>query len=277
MIDEKELERMCRLAGLMKITTAKLPTYRTKDGTAGIELTKDGLKAFYFVDGERNYDMVMDDLKICSVLGAFEAETSKYEPILDEKTKEKVGERLKAANVGIVEDTTSIELGIIKHIPAVLDGTRIIIPSDLNELKQMSTFDRMLLFQKTDKRFVEKRRGFLLPSSAGKDKKTLTDADYKMFSYVEGNVMKMEANLAFLFEWSAEVQSEKWFDNQVVVRGYLEVEINGKLFRRPCGGAGVKKNDVQDWGDVLETAITEMIKRGLKSFGFNGDVYRGEV
>lgn len=276
MIDEKELERVCRLAGLLKITTAKVPTYRTQKGDAAIELTKDGLKAFWFIEGERNYDLVMDDGKISMVLEAFEAETSKYEPILDPKTQEKVGERLKAANVGIVEDV-SIEAGIIKHIPDVLSGTRIIIPEDIAELKAMSTFDRMLLFQKTDRQFVGKRRGFMLPSSAGKDKKSLTDADYKMFSYVEGNVMKMEANIAFLFEWTAEAQSEKWFDNQVVVRGYLEVEINGKLFRRPCAGSAVKKNDVQDWGDVLETAITEMIKRGLKSFGFNGDVYRGEV
>jgi len=166
---------------------------------------------------------------------------------------------------------------LINSIPDILSDKRIITPADLEEWKNLSVFDRILLFQKTPKNLVSKRRGFLLPTSAGKDKKTLTDADFKMFNYVEGNVMKQEGNIAFLFEWTAQVEETKWFDKEVVVRGYIEVEINGKLYRRPGAGSGIKKNDMMDWGDVLETAQTEMIKRGFKSLGFNGDVYRNEV
>ena len=86
--------------------------------------------------------------------------------------------------------------------------------------------------------------------------------------------MKQSANIAFLYEWSAVVESEKYFDDEICLRGYFQVEINGKLFRRPCGGS-CKKKGMMDWGDTMEGAISEMEKRGIYNF-LHGDVKRGE-
>lgn len=171
--------------------------------------------------------------------------------------------------------TTTTELKFINQLSRVFSGEQIIVPQNLKELAGMPLMDRLLLFQKTDKKFIRKRRGFLLPASARKDKKELTDSDYKMFSYVPANIMKMEANLAFGLQWSSEVETEKYFDSEVVVRGYVQAKINGELIRRPCGGSMIKKG-LMDWGDALEGAISEMIKRGLYSFGFNADIKLGE-
>ena len=164
-------------------------------------------------------------------------------------------------------------IGTINNIPAILDG-RIITAQDIEEWKKKSVFERLTYFQKTPKNLIKKRRGFLLQEFSGRDKKTLTDDHYQMYSYVEGNIMNTEANIAFLFEWSAVVESEKWFTNdlEVSVRGYVQVKINGEQIRRPCGGSCIKKGNMEA-GDMLETAITEMKKRGLKSFGFNRDIY----
>jgi len=163
----------------------------------------------------------------------------------------------------------------VNSITEILEGNRIIAFSDIENLKKLSIIDRLLLFQKTPRQLIRQRRGFLLPQNASKDKKLLTDVDFKMFQYVDSMTMQQEANLAFLFEWSAVVESEKYFEaaGEVVVRGYIQVEINGKLQRRACGGSCIKKG-MMDWGDTLECATSEMKKRGLKSFGFNADVYR---
>lgn len=168
------------------------------------------------------------------------------------------------------------ELGVINNIPAILDG-RIITPQDIEEWKKKTVFERLLFFQKTPKNLIKYRRGYLHPEFAGRDKKTLTDEHFKMFQYVPINSMITEANICFLFEWSAVIESEKYFESsgEVAVRGYVQAEINGKLVRKPAGGSGIKKGQM-DWGDALETATSEMIKRGLKKFGFNRDVYSGE-
>ena len=153
---------------------------------------------------------------------------------------------------------------------------KMITAIDIEEWKKKSVFDRIIYFQTTPKHLIKYRRGHLLPKFAGHDKKTLTDEHYKMFQYVEGNIMKTEANIAFLFEWSAVVEESKYFENEVAVRGYLQVKLNGEIIRRPCGGSGIRRG-LMDWGDTLEAAITEMTKRGLKSFGFNRDVYSQEI
>lgn len=207
----------------------------------------------------------------------------------EEKTEEKTNERMEQTHEKILPQSNSKVDNIetskkeVENVPRnginsiidVLEEKRIITFQDMENLKKLSLFDRLLLFQKTPKQLIRQRKGFLKPSSASKDKKLLTDDDYQMFQYVPCHVMQIEANLAFLFEWSAVIESEKYFDTEVAVRGYIQTKVNGEQIRRPCGGSCIKKG-MMDWGDALEGAISEMKKRGLKSFGFNSDVYRQE-
>lgn len=255
MIDEKELERVCRLGGLIKITTAKVPTYRTSKGDAAVELTKDGLKAFWFTEGERDYVKTMDDGKICSVLGAFEKEQSKYEEII--KDGKKVGEKLKDANIGILEDKTTM--------PA--DSKAVMIPDSLTmelleKWRAMKTEARMFMFQNTARDYVSERQGM---------------AGMKL-KYVKGNVMVQELNIAFLFNWSSTIEEVKETETGFWVRGYIEVwmgQETGYIKRSAIGTADKHKGVNSE--DVAKAAAMDMIKKAASFLGFNGDVYRGEV
>lgn len=274
-IKTDEFERVCRLAKLIE-RKASVSTFTTQDNMEGLELKAGKIIPFWIKDGAKMYDRPVSDTKIASVIGAFEEKPKEVKK--DGKTPDKVDETSKLdKKTSNPEKVGFGDYSIINNLPAVLKGERIIAFQDIDDLKKMSVFDRMLLFQKAPKGFILKRKGFLLPTSTRKDKKDLTDADYKMYKYVPSNVQIMEANIAFLFEWSAVVEETHWFPDEVVCRGYIQVEINGKLYQKPCGGSGKKKNDNMDWGDVLETAIAEMQKRGFKKLGFNNDVYRDEV
>jgi hypothetical protein len=261
MINTEEFQRACRLAKLIEVTASKTFAFKTYDQIEGIELFAGKIRLFKIVTmKDQTKEKVMadkvDSPNINSVIGAFEKDVrSIEEPKKEEPPKEII---LNPANA----------------IPEILEEKRIITPQDLEAWKKMSVFDRILLFQKTAKGLIKQRRGYLLPEFAGRDKKTLTDVNFKMFNYLDGNVMKHSANIAFLYEWSAVVESEKYFDNEVCVRGYIQVEINGKMYRRACGGSGIKKG-MMDWGDTMESAITEMTKRGIYHF-LHGDVKRGE-
>jgi len=258
-----EFTRVCKLAKLIEVINSKTNAFKLFDNSEGIELVAGNLQSFSIItmkDGtkEKVITEKPQSKDIIAVVGAFEKEMSKEE-VIPKQEAVKIGDYV--ANP-------------INAIPDILEEKRIITSQDIVAWKNMSTFDRILLFQKTAKSLIKKRRGYLLPEFAGRDKKTLTDTNYKMFSYLDGNVMKQSANIAFLFEWSAVVESEKYFDAEVCVRGYVQVEINGKMYRRACGGSGQKKGSM-DWGDAMESAITEMTKRGLYHF-LHGDVKRGE-
>ncbi len=261
MIKQDEFQRVCRLAKLVEVSNSKMCAFKTFDQSEGIELIGGKIQTFQIVEmkdhtKEKAISEKAIAKEIIAVVGAFEKDVrSIEEPKKEDPTKELI-------------------LNPINAIPEILEEKRIITPTDLEAWKKMTVFDRILLFQKTAKGLIKQRRGFLLPEFAGKAKNTLTNDHFKMFNYLDGNVMKHSANIAFLYEWSAVVESEKYFDNEVCVRGYIQVEINGKMYRRPCGGSGIKKG-MMDWGDTMESAITEMTKRGIYHF-LHGDVKRGE-
>jgi hypothetical protein len=261
MIKQDEFQRVCGLAKLVEVTNSKTFAFKTFDQKEGIELIAGKIQTFQIVEmkdktKEKVISEKAESKEILAVIGAFEKDVrSIEEPKKEELTKELI-------------------LNPVNAIPEILEEKRIITPQDIEAWKKLSTFERILLFQKTSKGLIKQRRGYLLPEFAGKDKKTLTNDHFKMFNYLDGNVMKHSANIAFLFEWSAVVESEKYFDNEVCVRGYIQVEINGKMYRRACGGSGIKKS-MMDWGDTMESAITEMTKRGIYQF-LHGDVKRGE-
>jgi hypothetical protein len=272
MINPEEYKRVCRLAKLIEVTNSKTTAFKTLDQTEGIELVGGKIQTFSIItmkDGTKEKVISEKPISkdIIAVIGAFEKDSRN---IADEKPKipcDTKGSQAEEPKKGIISNP-------INAIPEILEEKRIITPQDIEAWKKLSTFERILLFQKTSKGLIKQRRGCLLPEFAGKDKKTLTNDHFKMFTYLDGNVMKHSANIAFLFEWSCVVESEKYFDNEVCVRGYIQVEINGKMYRRACGGSGIKKG-IMDWGDTMESAITEMTKRGIYHF-LHGDVKRGE-
>lgn len=270
MIKIDEFKRVCRLAGLIELKKA-IPTFSNKEKTEAVELNTDKLLVFKFENGEQKYLEQAQSKEITSVVGAFEKDVRS---ITDEPKK--IDEPI--PNKTTKEDTETVSkiggVSALNTIPEILEEKRIIAPQDLDAWKKLSTFERILLFQKTPKGLIKQRRGYLLPEFAGRDKKTLTDAHFKMFSYIPANILKQSANIAFLFEWSAVVESEKYFENEVAVRGYFQVEINGKQYRRPCGGSCIKKG-MMDWGDTMEGAISEMTTRGIYNF-LHGDVKRGD-
>jgi hypothetical protein len=266
MIKIDEYQRVCRLAKLVEVKDSKTCLFKTFNGIECIELIAGKLVGSAIItmkDGTK--EKVVADLieskEIISVIGAFEKGVRSIE-------EPKPGEQKPE------ESKKEIVINPLNAIPDILEEKRIITPSDIEAWKKLSTFERILLFQKTAKGLVKQRRGYLLPEFAGKDKKTLTNDHFKMFNYLDGNVMKHSANIAFLFEWSCVVESEKYFENEVCIRGYIQVEINGKMYRRACGGSGIKKG-MMDWGDTMESAITEMTKRGIYHF-LHGDVKRGD-
>lgn len=268
-IDAKEFDRVCKCAQLMQVKG--LNTWTTERKDEGVELINNKILTFTYRDGERNHDGIITDQRILSVLGAFASNAREH--IVPEKPKEVIKnevDKIKASN----KTTEDSKVSLVNAIPDILREKRIITPADITEWKALSTFERILYFQKTPKDLIKTRRGFLLPEFAGRDKKTLTNSNYQMFSYLDANVMKHSANIAFCFQWSAVVEESHYFPEEIAVRGYIQVEIEGKTFRRACGGSCVKKG-MMDWGDTMEGAISEMTKRGIYHF-LHGDVKRGE-
>lgn len=130
----------------------------------------------------------------------------------------------------------------------------------IEKWQKMSTIDRMLLFQHTPQDKILERQG-----NGGKTLK-----------YVTGNYMLREANAAFLFAWNFEIKGMNIGDKAVAVWGTLYVNIDGNVVHRDCVGY----EDVNTYMNVqlaIKSATTDCMKKGLSLFGFNNDVYSGEV
>lgn len=262
-LDINKIEDIMGKHGYIKVSLNRLPTWLNEKTKEGLQINeKNDIVTFVAERGERIFTKP-DSVDMLEI---------KQEIYLSNNPKKSLETNISDTPA---KDITSKEVKFVNQLSKVFAGEQIIVPENLKELQAMPILDRMLLFQKTDKQFSRKRKGFLLPASARKSKDSLTDSDYKWFTYVPANIMKMEANLAFGYLWGSEVQSEKWFDNEVVVRGFVIVTINGTVVRRPCGGSCIKKGNM-DWGDALEGAISEMTKRGLYSLGFNADIKAGD-
>lgn len=133
-------------------------------------------------------------------------------------------------------------------------------PPLIEKWQKMKTIDRMLLFQKTPKDKILDR-----PGASGKTVK-----------YVTGNYMLREANAAFLFDWDFEISGMSIGSEGVSVWGIITVNVDGKVIKRACVGY----EDVNKYMNqqlAIKSAATDCIKKGLSLFGFNSDVYSGEV
>lgn len=137
-----------------------------------------------------------------------------------------------------------------------------VTPALMEKWRKMSVEDRMFLFQRTNPDMIEER-----PGVAG-----------KKLSYVKGNVMIQELNIAFLFNWSSTIEEVKETETGYWVRGYIEVwmgQETGYVKRSAIGTADKHKGVNSE--DVAKAAAMDMIKKSASFLGFNGDVYRGEI
>lgn len=251
MINTEEYTRVCRLAGLMQ--AGKTNTWTTEKKEEGIELIQNKIRTFSFKDGERNYDAGITDPRIQNVLGAFEKEIEEQKTGKKEDTKDEV-HKTKAEENKIVPETGAI-------VPDFLT------PALMSKWAKMTTTDRILMFQKTP-------REQIYQVAVGKNPE---NGKQEFASYVKGNFMFREANAAFLFDWYTEL---------TLSVGAKGVSASGKIFcwfseynkylSRPATGYQ-ETNSRVDTEQAKKGAVTDAIKKGLSLFGFNSDVYSGEV
>lgn len=246
----EEIDHLMRNSRMLKLTLSKLPTWVDEQRQEGIELKDGKYVSFWIKSGERIYNepagthiekimqVLIDKTGKTSADGAEKEKEGKNELATSEKGEEE-------AIVGIVPETLTIPL--------------------LEKWKKMSTFDRMLMFQSTPKEKIQERKGFKRP-----------DGTFEILKYVEGNYMLQEANIAFLFDWESHIENISIGATTVAVWGSVTVSLDGKRVSRAAVGVDEINSKVTAQ-HAIKNACTDMIKKGLASFGFNGDVYRGEV
>lgn len=245
MVKEDKVNKICISRGMKRNSVSTVPTWIDDMFREGIELQSGKLIPFWIINGVRNYTEPTGE-KIKKTISLI-MEVDDGSGIIPEIVNEK------------------IETGIIKNLSKVLEGKRIIIPQDMEELKQMSTFDRMLLFQKTPQKFIKKKTG-----RGGEQ------------HYVEGHTMKLEAWLAFLGQVSSHIDAFLEDADGVTCYGSITVPVDGILVT--CAGCGIDlqeykkgtKEPVFTLHELRKNAVTDMKKKILADMGFNRDVYSGE-
>lgn len=252
LIKPAEFNRVCKSARLMQV--GKYDTWTTEKKEEGIELLHGNILTFTFKDGERDHNGVIHDHRIASVLGVFEKEIKGETKETEPEKKEEV----KPQGSAKVEEAAVIN-GIF---PNVLTSTL------MSKWALMTTTDRILMFQTTPKDQI-----YVVVVSKNPDTGKQDTA-----SYVKGNFMFKEANAAFLFDWYLSEMVISVCPTGVSVSSKLNGWFSeyGKYLSRPAVGYQElnKKVDIEQ---AKKGATTDAIKKGLSLFGFNSDVYSGEV
>lgn len=244
-----EVRDIMKERDMRELRIANIPTWIDKGQTEGIaiDFRNNVVRTFWVKDGER-------------VLG---------EPASDKITK----------TVETIKNKGNTETKETKQeVPETVDTEKVIekvngvlVPETMNLLllekwKKMSTFERILMFQKTAPEYVKQK-------PKGK----------KMISYVEGNLMQQEANIAFLFNWSDKIEGFHFSDESVACYGSVTAEVDNCSITHSAVGVdrqeytGTEKKPIFSEEELMKNAHTDMIKKALSKFGFNNDVYRGEV
>lgn len=242
----EEIDAICEKRGFTPVSISDKPTWIDANRTEGIVVNTQAktVITFWFKQGERVYGEPPSEKTQKTVDMIREAHNESNETKEENKEIEKQNEGSGATT--LIPDSVSKKL--------------------LEKWKQMTTFDRMIMFQKTAPEYVKQR-------PKGK----------KMVSYVEGNVMQLEANIAFLFNWSDRIDGFHFSDNAVACYGSVCCEIDGNIITHSAVGVDLQefkketKEPVFTQEELMKNAHTDMIKKALSKFGFNSDVYRGEV
>lgn len=250
MINEAKVNEICMRNNLTKLSISKFPTWVYKNRQEGIHLESGKLITFWIKDGEKVFDEPCG-LHIENIMKEIMMIDNEQK---NTETQDKKGEpKPEAGNLNSIEKTIESEL------PEFLTSALV------SKWAKMSTIDRMLIFQKTPKDQIFYKK-------VGKNEQGVMQEA----PYVKGNYMVKEANAAFLFDWKFIHQGVSMSDIAVCVYGTLEANVDGKIYSRPAVGYEEinKKMTAQL---AIKSATTDAIKKGLSLFGFNSDVYGGEV
>jgi len=246
-IDIQYIEEVLSKYGYVRNKLVSYPSWVNYERKEGFEIVLNDLRSFGIKNGEKDYT-AKDSTIVTKIKEELHINEQKPEP---EQNKNKNPDDGKFVN----------------HLPEVYDGKRIIVSQDLDELKKMTVFERILLFQKTHPSVIKTKTG-----RGGKPQK-----------YVEGNIMKLEANIAFLFDVSSKIDGWHIEDDSVACYGTMKFNIDGKIVIKSGVGVDIQeytkesKKPVFTQAELMKNAHTDMQKKILSDLGFNGDVYRGEV
>lgn len=212
-------------------------TWMDAGNEEGIELIAGKIRAFWYKDNTRIYG---------------EPISSSWQRCINEISKDSSHEQEQKKPEQLPATAAQPDNGAL--LPEFLT------PALMTKWGQMKTIDRMLIFQKTPTDQIFKKN-----VGGGNEA-----------SYVKGNYMFREANAAFLFDWKFIHQGLSIGSEGVCVYGTIEANVDGKIMSRPAVGYEEinKKMTAQL---AVKSATTDAIKKGLSLFGFNSDVYSGEV
>ncbi len=238
MITEQTVNKICIERGMSKMSISKIPTWIDHSHQEGIE--------FHQITKEiKPFWIVAGERNYIEPTGISILKT--IELIKTEKTEQK--EEMKEEKTELPEITKNGN-----------DLPEFLTPALLTKWGQMKTIDRMLMFQRTPKDKI----------------KQVAVSKTEKANYVEGNYMVKEANAAFLFDWEFELQDIKINPENVAVIGKIKANIDGKYITRPAIGYETT-NTKMTVNLAIKSATTDAIKKGLSLFGFNSDVYSGEI
>ena len=253
MIEVDEFNRVCRLAGLMRIKD--LNKWTTEKKEEGIELNiQNKIRTFTYKDGECDFDAIISDHRIQNVLGAFEKEIEEQKTGKKEDKKDEIHETKK-------EEEKAVEK---VEKPGIMP--ELLTKSLYEKWQGRSISERLIMLQKTDPSQIEERKG-------------RTGQKYK---YVSISYMIKAANMAFGFAWSVRVVS--WIETatEIICNIELIAEIDGKSITKAATGQkdiAFRQNskEVLCKGDDYKSAESDAIKKALSLFGVAQDVYSGGI
>lgn len=244
MITEEIINDISTGIGLKKLKVSSKPTWLSKDNLEGFEFDGYSIKYFKINSGERVYE---EHIKAGG-------EIDKAIREIDKKAKEN------NANTENKDDKNNSGLIPVVEIPESFTK------SDIDKWSDLSVIDRLLMVQNTPKEYIKYK-------PKGK----------KQIPYVEGNLMQREANFVFLFNWHDKIEGYHFSERAVACYGFVSANINGDRIIHSAVGIDLQEftkegnKPVFTDEELMKNAHTDMIKKALSKFGFNNDVYRGEV
>jgi len=264
-INVEEYIRVCNLAKLVQVSNSKTNMFKTPDQLEGLELVNGVIIPFCIKTNpdntkEKVIGQPVNSKDILAVLGAFE---EKPKEVKEEKAKAKAHDHY-TGDTKILNQEGS---GIVESEPFGLLPD-FLTSALMSKWAKMTTIDRILLFQKTPKDQIYQ-------INVGKNPDT---QKVEFAAYVKGNYMFKEANAAFLFDWNLSDVIITVCPSGVSVSAKLNAwfgEYNKYLSRPAVGYQEINKKI--DMEQAKKGATTDAIKKGLSLFGFNSDVYSGEV
>lgn len=238
-----EINKICEMHGLKKLSMSKNPCWIDKTNTEGVEILNEKVESFWV----RNFERISGEIpseKIQKVLDTINGNNKgKTEIVEGEKEGEKEEQNDNAMTAVMPEMLTS------------------------KMLEKFKFEDVFLNAQRTAKNHIMHR-----PGRGGKE-----------ISYVEGWYIKQVLNLATKWAWSSKIDNIFHTDTEVICIGSVEITLpdGSKSVQSAVGQADIKfkKNTTIPvcLGDDYKAAVTDMKKKAASEWGIASDVYRGDV